>query len=494
MKKIKLFAALMIAAISIPAYAATYYVAPTGNDANNGTTLATPVKTIKAGLSKAKATDDIVYVMTGVYEEAVNVSQNGITLSAYPDNKPVIDGTTKLPVVSWGVLLAVSGNNNKVSGFEVKNSNMTGTFVGGYGIEVIGHHNLISNMNVHHTWEQAVYIHGDYNTVEDSSVWQGAFRNSRNTGQVTSGWGTGMSAARNRNAEAIKPGITSHATFRRNKVYNNWGEGLSCFEADYCVLEDNVVYDNWTINIYISDTSNSLIQRNLVYTSLNPAIVTRKNLVPSTITLADELPAKPRSKNNVIINNITYGGAFEAFKWTLVKGYGLDNVTIANNTIVGNFFTGADSVNSVIKNNIVTGSVTMPSKNGLTVANNSFDSQADPMLIKTGSTQSGQLTSDYFRLSQDSPMIGKGALLANVKDDFFKSARKSTPDIGAIEFNTPTPTPDPIPDPIPVLSGVRVTVTMPISVRDAIKADAKTKKVTMSKHITTILSDYLKNK
>ncbi|MGZ3797325.1 MAG: DUF5123 domain-containing protein, partial [Pseudobdellovibrionaceae bacterium] len=56
------------------AKAATYYVSTSGSDSNNGTSLSTPVRTISAGLSKAQSSGDIVYVMTGTYNETVNIS------------------------------------------------------------------------------------------------------------------------------------------------------------------------------------------------------------------------------------------------------------------------------------------------------------------------------------------------------------------------------------------------------------------------------------
>lgn len=449
-----------------PVFAATYYVSPTGSDSNAGTSLTTPVKTISNGLTKAKTSGDIVYVMTGTYVEGVSIEKNGITLSAYPNNTPVIDGGNTLPIGDWGVLLSVNGNNNTVSGFQIKNSNINGTYVGGYGVEINGAHNTVSKMNVHHIWETGVLVGGDYNTVEYSTIWQAARRNSTNTGQVTSGWATGMSAARNRSSSAIKAGITSYATFRGNKVYNNWGEGLSCFEADRCTMEDNIVYDNWTINLYISDTSNSLIQRNMVYVSSNPAIPTRRNVAPAAITLADELANKPRSANNTIINNFIYNTDFDAFSWTEVANSGLNNVLIANNTIVGGgIFTGDSSssvsnVNSQIRNNIILGAGSaVPSKNGITFSNNNWavsppvlastNIVGDPRIAKTGATTAGALTPDYFKLLAGSPMIGAGITVAGVNTDFFKTARKATaPDIGAHEFTTATaparvvPTPD----------------------------------------------------
>ena len=120
------------------AYAATYYVSPNGADTNNGTSLSTPVKTIRQALSKARSSGDIVYVRAGTYVEELSVSQSGITLSAYQGELPVIDGKTSLPSRDWGSLISVTGNYNKISGFEIKNSNINGAHLGGYGVLVAG--------------------------------------------------------------------------------------------------------------------------------------------------------------------------------------------------------------------------------------------------------------------------------------------------------------------------------------------------------------------
>ncbi|MGZ3797378.1 MAG: DUF1565 domain-containing protein, partial [Pseudobdellovibrionaceae bacterium] len=169
----QLFSIICIQAILTQqqAYAATYYVAPSGNDANNGTSLSTPVKTITQALSMAQSSGDIVYVTTGTYQEAISIGQSGITLSAYQNNTPVIDGGTSYPSGDWGSLVSVDGNNNTISGFEVKNSNSLGAHAGGYGVQVAGHNNTISKMNVHHTWGNGILLNGDYNIAEDSSVW-----------------------------------------------------------------------------------------------------------------------------------------------------------------------------------------------------------------------------------------------------------------------------------------------------------------------------------
>jgi len=442
------------------AYAATYYVSPNGSDSNSGTSLSAPVKTIKKGLSQATQSGDIVYVTTGTYAETVYIGQSGITLSAYGTNKPVIDGGTTLPNVDYGKMLYVMGNYNTVSGFEVKNSNSKGIYKSGNGVQVDGHHNTISNMNVHHNWDKGIRILGDYTTVQDSTIWQNARSNSVNPG--SSGWGSGITAARNTTAAALKSGITSYAVLRRNKVFNNWGEGLSCWEADHCTLEDNIVYDNWTNNLYLSDATNSLVNRNMVYISSSPAIPFRDNKPPSGLTMADEVASVPRSANNSIINNFIYNTNLSAFNWTLVSKSGLNNVLIANNTIVdGGLSTGSGgsstitNTNSQIKNNIVLGkNSSVPSNSGITFSNNNWaatpsaaksstDIVADPQVARTGTMTPGTLTPAYFKIASSSPVINTATALNSVSKDFFQVARGTAPDIGGHEFtssSTSTPT------------------------------------------------------
>lgn len=439
------------------AYAATYYVAPAGSDTNNGTSLSAPVKTIRQALSKARSSGDIVYVRAGTYVEAVSISQSGITLSAYQAEKPIIDGQSSLPSGDWGSLVSISGNNNKVSGFEVKNSNIKGARAGGYGVWLGGHHNTVSKMNVHHTWENGILAQGDYSTIEDSSVWQAARRNANGSGGGM--WSGGLNAARNRSASALKPGITSYATIRRNKVYNNWGEGLSCYEVDHCTIEDNIVYDNWTVNMYLSDATNSVVQRNMVYASSAPAITTRNSGRPG-IAMFDEVASRPRSSGNTLINNFLRGVDFSAFTWTGVTNSGLRNTLIANNTIVDGRLNvgGSSSVihsNSQIRNNILAGGGSVATKSGLTFSHNNWATTPpsaaaastnvvrDPQVSRSGSTSPGALTPGYFKVLGSSPAINAAMALTSVSNDYFKASRGNAPDIGGHEYGSTTTTTSP---------------------------------------------------
>jgi hypothetical protein len=66
--------------LAINTTATIYYVSPTGIDTNNGTSIASSLRTIKAALTKA-VSGDTVYLMTGTYEEYVTITKSGITLA-----------------------------------------------------------------------------------------------------------------------------------------------------------------------------------------------------------------------------------------------------------------------------------------------------------------------------------------------------------------------------------------------------------------------------
>ena len=437
----------------------TYYVSPNGIDTNTGTSLITPVQTITKALSLAINSGDIVYVTTGTYVEFVWIGNNGITLSAYPGNKPVIDGQTTLPSKDWGSLLEVGGNGNTISGFEVRNSNINGTHLGGFGVVLYGTNNTLSQMNVHHSWAQGISIQGDYNILQDSTVWQAARSNAASPGNSGT-WAMGITVGPNSSTLAVIPGVTSYPIIQRNTIYNNWGEGLACMITDHCLMQDNISYDNWTMNLYFVNTTNSLMQRNIAYVSSNPAIPTRTSRSDG-IFLDDEMLGTPYSTNNTIINNFVYNADFGAFSWTIFPNSGLNNVLIANNTIVdGNLFTGAGitygsgfvvNTNSQIRNNIILGTKsTVPSNSGISFSNNNWgmtpplaaavtDIVGDPHIARTGATTPGALTGAYFEILGSSPLINAATPLSSVKTDFFQFTRGAKPSIGSYEFNINNP-------------------------------------------------------
>lgn len=433
------------------ATANTYYVEPAGSDNNPGT-LNQPFKSIGKGILRLKA-GDLLYVRTGTYVESLYIGQSGtnnapIVISAYPGEQPVIDGAEKLPSNDWGSLVNLEGNYIHISGFEVKNSNVTGRYNGGEGVALGGHHTKASKMNVHHIWETGILASGDNSIVEDCTVWQCALSNSADPGNSGSSWATGISAARSE-----VDGITTNAILRQNVVYDNWGEGLSSFEAEGTLIEDNIIYNNWSVNLYVSDTRDALVQRNLVYNTPNNTVGQRR-----PFTLGDERSDKPRSANTIVINNLIYNADFWAFWSTSVAGSGLDNVLIAHNTIInGQFEIGANEYDGVVNksawvyNNIFYNENTEPfdlkgpmshivishnfwSEMPPSELNGDGDLTGDPQFLKVGSMEPGELRSAYFKLQESSPAINKGIGLPEVTGDFFRGLRDQLPDMGAHEY------------------------------------------------------------
>lgn len=78
-----------------PAYAATYVVAPDGDDANAGASAQAPFRTLKRAITAVKP-GDTIELRSGVYDGSLVVSRPGtkdawITLKPYRNEKPVID-------------------------------------------------------------------------------------------------------------------------------------------------------------------------------------------------------------------------------------------------------------------------------------------------------------------------------------------------------------------------------------------------------------------
>jgi parallel beta-helix repeat protein len=308
-------------------------------------------KTVNAGGSiqsvvSGAVAGDVICVRGGTYHQTVSISNSGnasspITLQNYPGEVVVIDGQGTLPSSSWGALIALNGSYINVSGFEVKNTNTNNAI----GVILNGHHNKVSNMDVHHAHQNGVLIKGDYGIVENSRVWSNAMSNVNGSSSM---WAGGLNAARDN-----VNGITDNAIIRGNTVYNNWGEGLSAFESAGTLIENNIVYNNWSVNLYVSDSQNITVRNNLVYNASPNQAAAR----PGSLTIADELANKQRSSNVQFTNNIVYGTNLCVACWTIAEG--LSNINANHNTVVDGLLRiepsyGTDIVESA--NCVITGS------------------------------------------------------------------------------------------------------------------------------------------
>jgi len=422
--------------VNLSAQASAYYVSTTGSDSNPGT-LSQPWKTIQKAANTITA-GDTVYIHGGVYHEAVDFSHSGtssaiITILAYPGETPVLDGNNySIPSVAGTPLLKLSGNYIYVSGLEVRYS-------GSMGVALTGTHDTADNINAHHNNNQGILIVGDYDTAQNSRVWSNSMYNVNGSGPSNA---SGLTAARHPN----------YAVIKNNAVYDNWGEGLSTYEANGTTIEDNIVYDNWSVNLYISDATNVLCQRNFVYAT---GAMNGHGASQTGIGMWDEV-YNPRSANIKVLNNIVYGTDRNLW-WG--KGsrsdIGMNNVLIANNTFVNSITSFGVQLNSsayhhnvTFENNIVEQDGSLPviyaisnpelhfsnnlwSKTPPSSASGPGDVVGDPKLVKTGQPY----VSEWFKLANSSPAIDKAIPIPNVTVDFFSDSRGNAPDIGADEYN-----------------------------------------------------------
>lgn len=264
----------------------------------------------------------VLCLESGAYHQRITVDGHGtdaspIVIQAAPGAMPVIDGQSKIPGNEWAALVTLNGSYIVVDGLEIANS-------AGRCVDMIGPHNQIHRSKVHHCYQNGVLARGDDSVIESNEVWESGLVNLNGRCKPSGNpcfWPSGISSARD-----VVDGITNRAVLRGNVSHDNWGEGISTFEAEGTLIEGNVSYNNWSVNLYVSDTRNAVVRNNLVYKA-NPTGGRGGNL-----TIADEVASKPRSANILLTNNIVYGTSVCVVCWTLVTG--LRDIDAHHNTIV----------------------------------------------------------------------------------------------------------------------------------------------------------------
>ena len=132
------------------ASAATYYVAPSGNDANAGT-ITQPFATLQKAQGLANP-GDTIYMRGGTYALATQttITRNGssgnyIKLFNYPGEVPILDAASNGKTGGHAIIRMYNISWWHIKGLEIKNSP-------GYGIYLAGtaSNNIIENNNVHH--------------------------------------------------------------------------------------------------------------------------------------------------------------------------------------------------------------------------------------------------------------------------------------------------------------------------------------------------------
>lgn len=399
-----------------------YYVSPTGLDTNPGTE-ALPWKTV----SKASGTltaGQTAYLRGGTYNERFTFANSGtegnyITITAYPNETPIIDGTGlgSVSLVSLGTKSYV-----KVSGLRVQN--------GYIGIYNGGNKNIIENNYVYNFSNPGISLSAAINSIVRNNVVEKA---------VSSSWGECITLTQCEYIDVcyneVKNGTTNTAG----------GEGIDVKGSKHIRVYGNVIHDlPAKLGIYI-DAYDGLdydlqIFNNKIYNCTNGIVIGSE--------LANDVE-KIWVYNNVI-HNMTTGEGIKVVDY-LQRNYRAKNIIIENNTLSACKGISIDAPNGkdfIIRNNIIhncSSVLAYPATPANLLVNNNLSNTGTVSVLGTGGILADPLFVNAttnpkdFSLTANSPAIDKGAA-NDVPFDFNFNTRPvgTGNDIGAFEYGSST--------------------------------------------------------
>jgi len=222
---------------------ADYFVSPSGNDSNNGTSTLTPWATCQHAANNVSA-GDVVQFRGGVYSNTYNctlsangTSGNRIVFENYPGETPILDAS-HLPQVyatRWSSavgILRVTGDFVTVQGLEIRESP-------NFGIRWSGDDGIIDNNHVHDTMLTGIGIDRNANAKRpqvSNNLVHDAFDDDGAGGgggdaDCISFFGTGGGA------------LGSDGIFEDNEMYNCSDDGIDVFQSNNNIIRYNKIYD-----------------------------------------------------------------------------------------------------------------------------------------------------------------------------------------------------------------------------------------------------------
>lgn len=469
------FLALLIPASRALADGGEFLFAPAVyNVATDCTVIVTPNQSIQTAVTNA-SNGDVVCVRAGTYNQAVMLrpSDSGITLQAYPGERPVLNGQGTIPDGKYEGLIHVNASNVTVEGFDVFNSAGRGIVVAQLGSETQSQQNVVIRDNyVHGATDQGININGNANNhprnilIENNVVYDNL---EKNAGGADNG------------GSSIVFLETENSVARGNMIYHNLGEGLVADRwTSGLTFEDNVIYDNKHAGIYLSTTQSPLVRRNFVFCTDDRTYwrgANAKNPAPGIVVRDEDYEGQtvkpPASNGQVIVNNFVVGCGNNFIVSSQMDGGGLNGAVVANNSFInarGDAGSGAMNVlfegdanfrNSRFVNNLImqtdpSGQIARiilslgdPDMSTFNISNNLYSYAppnnwvnneagrvlSDPKLANPlMPTKNGGVPSvASYGLQSNSPAINAGTAVSQVTEDYFKQARSGALDIGADE-------------------------------------------------------------
>jgi len=423
---------VMFFSLAVNAFAATRYVAPTGNDKNYGTQ-AQPWRTLKYAAAHISSGDTVI-VRGGTYREYFSITTPNVIFQNYTGESPVVDGAHVTPSIDQYVTtVMIKANDVTIDGLTVRNSAC-------YGIYLNKAKNVtIRNVEVYECYRTClVIVYGADNAlIEDCDFHHG--------GKAYILWDQSISRQDPANV------VVKHSDrpiFRRNKIHDSYNEGiLMDVGTSNAIIEYCEIYGNPKLQLYMCASTNNIIRYNLIYGTDNGSGV--------GIYFSHESQWVPEVGNPLVSNSKVYGNLVTNTRKNIAIGGDTDrqvtNVQIYNNTLVealeyGFLVQKSTGGGHIFKNNIIwqtDGQIAnIPSGKvecdyNLWSRTPDFDargvhdpSYALPKLTKTSgwnSLSSGELEGSEFALQSASPAIDAGTPLAAEFDNIPECNRSVWP-------------------------------------------------------------------
>lgn len=429
---------------SFLSFASDYYVAPNGDDTNNGS-INSPVETIKKAQELANS-GDTVYIRGGVYtmrEEQIaeyyniwayvtKLDKDGISYFAYQDETPVFDYTNIKPADKRITAFYINGSNIHIKGIEVTGVQVTiTTHTQSECFEIQGSNNTLEQINMYDNMAIGVYLlKGSNNLILNCDAY-------RNWDSVSEG-GTGG------NTDGFgchAPSGNSNNIFRGCRAWFNSDDGFDFINSGEPVLVDNCwsFYNGYTSDFTSRGDGNGFkaggYGSTAYYTVLSKYYPIPMNTVKFSLAVGNKQSGfysnhhlegsnwynNTAYKNKRNYNMLNRKAVNSTDYLTDVPGY---NHVMSNNLGFGATYqelTDIDKPNCVLNNNYFDLSVTVNSSDFLSV---------DESLLTAPRQADGSLpNNDFLRLSPTSDLIDMGI-------DLGFQFNGSSPDLGCFESDT----------------------------------------------------------
>jgi hypothetical protein len=471
----------------------TYYIRADGSNTNTGTgiTSGTAWRTLAYACSQADP-GDTIYVMSsgGIFyissEHDINpVGTSGahITVSNYPEQAPIFDGTGGT-FASTDALVSIDAGSayTDFSGLTFRNCSQGSAL--GRGLEISSSvspskaNNLtFTNCTFYNIDTRAFGGGGNDIILQDSTFYNCVMENEAEALGGGGGWAAVISSFNYSDST-----LPLRWTVRRCHVYDSWGEGIIALRiggsgADGMDIYDCLIENTYSKLIYIDKAHGCDVYNNDLV--VNDAAYNKNGSNADSITWAVE--GTPVHANfgvdTINIYNNVCRGVSDGISWftdsnTAASTY--RNIKVFYNSMyaidddgwktlakaaLGNTVTGCE-----LRNNIIDGDWTINSATGWTYSHNMW-----LVAIPTTGTHTSSVLddpeytapttndddADGLQLQSTSPAIEAGTPVS-ITVDFYGVARDgTTPDMGAFEYVEPEPPEDPpAPDPSPTAGTV----------------------------------------